>query len=426
VEAVAWISQLKTSGALALSLGALLAHRRRPGVAALLFALALLTKVSAVFALPMAAAFTWARRGGPGGGARHWAWLGVWALIFGVCAIPQFASFEHLGGVDVPAFSDRWVHLWTIAAIGARYLLMAATSYGVSAFQEPAPVTSPFDPWWLAALPAGTLLAWRALATLRRRSEEAAWWVGAAASFALVSQLRPFLHPIADRYLYFILPGLIGGVVLWAVEARERLAGVIGSGRFSAALGRGTAVGVGALVVLFALHSADRAKLWRSEILLLVDAASNYPEGGTAYFLRARRAAQEGDVEGAVAALRAAADRGIDRFMVLPEDPGLAPIRNAPAFRDVVREMAGQWIERARERGHSTQPELRVMAQAHLVREEYAEAVGLLERALRAGGPLDSVVRSELAAARAARAAQVRRRGEAGAEEEDPDRAQTR
>ena len=38
VEAVAWISQLKTTSAMALALGALLAHPRRPALGALLFA----------------------------------------------------------------------------------------------------------------------------------------------------------------------------------------------------------------------------------------------------------------------------------------------------------------------------------------------------------------------------------------------------
>ena len=60
VEAVAWASQLKTNAALAFSLGALLALRRHPVWATGLFALGLLTKASAAFALPTAAAFVWA------------------------------------------------------------------------------------------------------------------------------------------------------------------------------------------------------------------------------------------------------------------------------------------------------------------------------------------------------------------------------
>jgi hypothetical protein len=410
VEAVAWISQLKTNGALALSLGALLAHRRRPGLGALLFALALLTKASAVCALPAAAAFTWARRGRPGGSARHWRWLGLWGLILVLYSIPQFASFAHLGQVDVVAYDDPLVHARTIAAVGMRYLVMALTSYGVSAFQEPPPALSWLDPWWLAALPTGALLAWRVVATLRSRSQEAAYWVFAASSFALVSQLFPFVHPVADRYLYFVLPGLIGGALLLGMEGKHRLAASRESGRSlrlpsPGALAGGAAVVALLLATFFGLRTWERARLWRNETWLLTDAAAHYPGGSTAHFLRARRSAQVGDVDTAVAELRAAAELGIDSFSQIMGDPGLAPIRQTTAFAEVVREVAGRWIERARERGYSTQPELRVMGHAHLVREEYAEAVEALERALQAGGPLDSVVRAELEAVRARAAA---------------------
>ena len=82
-----------------------------------------------------------------------------------------------MASIHVPAYEDRFVQLRTIAAIGARYLVMAATSYGVSAFQALPPATSPLDPWWLASIPLGALLAWRVLGTLRRREEEAAYWI---------------------------------------------------------------------------------------------------------------------------------------------------------------------------------------------------------------------------------------------------------
>jgi hypothetical protein len=395
VEAVAWASQLKTNAALVFSLGALLALRRHPVWATGLFALGLLTKASAAFALPAAAAFVWAWGAHePAQTGRRGAWLAGWLLLFGLYAIPQFSSFAHLGAVEVEAFADPWVQLRTIAGVGARYLAMAATSYGVSAFQEPEPARSWLDPWWLVALPAGGLLAWRLVVTLRRRSVEAAWWVAAAASFAPVSQLFPFLNPVADRYLYFILPGLIGGVLCAGLELR---------GRLPVAAWRGAAAAAAALSVFFAVQSSARAELWRSELFLLVDAAEHYPEGGTASFLRARRFAREGDIEAAVAELRRASERGIDRFLVLESDPGLAPIRSEPAFRELIRELAGRWIELARRRGLRTQAELRMLGLAHLQRGELDAAVAAFERALEAGGPLEPVVRSELDAVRAER-----------------------
>jgi hypothetical protein len=363
-----------------------------------------LTKASALFALPMAVALTWVRGGGEAN-RRTWRWLGGWAVISGLYAIPQFGSFGAVGEVEIPAYENPWVHLRSIAGIGTRYLVMAATAYGVSAFQEPEPAFSIVDPWWLAALPLAALLIWRTAAAFRNRSEEAAYWVGAAAAFAPVSQLFPFLNPVADRYLYFILPGLIGGALFLLVDLRDRLeAGVW--------VERGVAVAVAGLAVFFAVHSAERAKLWVNETFLYVDAARHYPEGGTAAFLSARRAARQGDATAAVAALRRAADRGIDRFMVLRDDPGLASIRDTEEFRALLYEMAGRWIERAGRREHPTPPELRVMAHAHLVREEVAEAEALLERALSAGGPLEPVVRAELAVLRGSAAEPPRRQGE--------------
>jgi hypothetical protein len=259
----------------------------------------------------------------------------------------------------------------------------------VAAFQEPAPARSWLDPRWLAAIPLGAVLGWRTVVTLRARQPEAAWWIAAAAAWAPVSQLFPFLNPVADRYLYFMLPGLIGGAALWLDSAlRQR------------ALRRAAVALAAAVAALFALGSAERARLWRDEGLLLLDAARHYPDGATAHYLRARGAANRGEVEVAVAELREAWARGLDRFMAFEQDPVLATIRDTPEFRELIREMAGAWLERARERGHGTPAELLVMAQAHVVRGELAPAAALLEAGLAAGGPFEAVLRAELAAVR--------------------------
>jgi len=99
--------------------------------------------------------------------------------------------------------------------------------------------------------------------------------------------------------------------------------------------------------------------------------------------------------------LRHAADHGVDRFMALRNDPGLAPIRDTPEFRQLIREMAGRSIERATSRDDPTPAELRVTAQAHMIREEYASAEALLEEALHMGGLFEDVIRSELEVLRA-------------------------
>ena len=107
---------------------------------------------------------------------------------------------------------------------------------------------------------------WRMAVSFRSRSEEFAYWVAAAASFLPISQVFPFLIPVADRYLYFILPGLIGAGACIAVAVERRLA----AGPW---LGRVAIAGGVAVVGLFAVTSAQRAKLWTNETFLLLDAA---------------------------------------------------------------------------------------------------------------------------------------------------------
>jgi hypothetical protein len=402
VEAVAWMSQLKTDAALALSLAALLAFRPAPFAGTLLFAAALLTKASALFALPTAAALVWARRGGPGGGARHWAWVAVWALIFGLYTIPEFPSFAQFGEVEVKPYPDAAVHLRSIAAFGSRYLVMAATSYGLSIFHQPEPAHSILDPWWLAALPAAALFLWRIAVVLRRRSEEAAYWVAAAAGYAPISQVFPFLFPMGDRYLYFVLPGLIGGSLFLASEVRQRLAAVGGAPLLSArAISRAAIACSLALAAFFGVRSAERAGVWRNETYLLLDAERHYPDGGPANLLRARRAAQTGDVNGAIEALRRAEENGFANFMNLPNDRALAPIARTQAFYDFVGGMAGRWIERSRGWSHLNQAQYHLLAHAHMLRDEIPEAKTALEKAIAAGGPQEAVLRSELAQLRA-------------------------
>jgi hypothetical protein len=392
VEAVAWMSQLKTLAAMSFSLASLLLLRRLPALATLLFILAILTKSAALFLIPTAVALACTLGGREG--RRTLAWLSGWLLISVAYAFAHIGSFELLPAVDVQAFDDPLVHLYTVVSIGMRYIVMAATSYGVSAWQEPAPVLSPTDPWVLAAVPMGFYLAVRFFRALRAGSSELVFWVAAGAAFLPISQIEPFATPMADRYLYFLLPGLMGAALL---EARSY------AWRQQIDLARMAPVAAAltfAVVFSFGWRSAERVQLWQSEASLLLDAASHFPEGSTAAFIGARSAAQDGDVPRAIEQIRLAAQRGVDRFMTLPHDPGLAPLRDEPAFQELVRELAGQWIHRAHERGYSTQPGLRILGVAHLQREEYPEAVGAFEAALSAGGPLDETLREEIAAAR--------------------------
>ncbi len=403
VEVVAWMSQLKTSLALAACMGAVLAHRRFPKLAASLFVFGLLSKASAATALPWAAGLCWAR----GGTRRDWAWLGVWLLLLALFAVPELAAHRSSGGIEIAAFSDVRVHVQTIGAIGARYLLMAATSIGISAFHEPNPVLSATDPWWIAGVIAGLLFAWRTVAALRARREEAAYWLAAGASYLPISQLSPFLHPMADRYLYFILPGLIGGTLLLAQTFRSRWLAVSNgapSKRRATAASWATRVAIAASLVVvlgFSLRSHARAPLWQQEILLVRDSAAHFPHGGTASYWRAVVAASKGDVETTVSELRKALDRGLGFVRNFSNDPAFLRVRGHESFRRLVDDVALQWIAHAQSHQLQTQPWLRSVATAYLVRGEYEHAIDFFERSARVGGPLQAVILAEMESARA-------------------------
>ncbi len=392
VEAVAWISQLKSVLALPLVVAALLALPRRPALATACFALALLAKPAAVVALPVAALLERAR----GATDPRWRWLAGWTLLFAVFAVVEFATHQRGGAAGAILDEGALAALRTMATLGSRYVAMAATGLGVSSFHE-LDASGPLDLWWLAAWPLAIAVGWRFAVVFRRRSPEAAYWMWAAVGFAPVSQIFPFLYPLADRYLYFILPGLLGAVLL---AGSDLLAGLSEPRR--RVVGRAAMVLGVALAVSFAARVPSRAAVWRSNAALLADAARHYPDGKVANVLAAKRAAGRGDAVAAVAALRRAADRGYNRFQQLETDPSYASLRDAPAFRALVRELAAGWIASGSAKTDPTPSELRMLAHAHVTVGEAERALVLLERAIAAGGPYEPEIRADAEAIRAA------------------------
>jgi len=393
VEAVAWISQLKSVLALALVLGALLEFERRPLLATGLFAAALLTKAIAAVALPIAAGFAWSRGVAPGA-RRRWAALGGWALLLALFAVPELATSYRTGRAYATPHADLAAHARFIAWVGWRYLKLAVSGLGTSAFHEPGPVGWA-SPGWLLGLLAGLALIGRTALSLRRRSPEAGFWIGALAGFAPVSQIVPFYFALADRYLYFMLPWALGGAMLLVQErfptpsARQRRLGFLLSLPLLAA---------------FAILSHQRAALWRSEQLLLADSARHYPDGGTAYFVRAIVATHEGRPHDAVEALRASADRGYHFMRSFDSEPRLARLFERADFQALLREIARRQIAYAEERRFHTPQQLRGIAAAYLVLEDYDRAIEIYEQAIRQGGPLQSVLLDDLQRARERRA----------------------
>jgi hypothetical protein len=335
VEAVAWISQLKTTGAAALATAALVWRRRRL-LASVLFGLALLTKAQAAFALPVLALLEGSERA-ERGDRRRWLWVGVWALLFAGYALLEGRVYADVGAHSNPALeADPFLHLRAIVAIAARYLAMAATSHGLSTLHEPPLPISLADPWWCAGLAAGALLGWRFVHALRRRSAEAAYWIWAAAGFAPVSQVFPFVNPMGDRYLYFMLPGLLGAALLAGCEAARALPA---RWRDSESLRTGAAAAALAVLALFALRSLERARVFRDDDSYLIDSALHYPDGISAHVLRARGYARRGEVDQAMDELRAARSRGWAWVGILFTDRDFRPLARDPRFRDFVREL---------------------------------------------------------------------------------------
>jgi hypothetical protein len=388
VEAVAWISQLKSSSSLALSLAALLLFPRHRSLGTAFFVLSLLAKPTAAYALPVAVLLAWTRED-----RVPWRWFAFWGVVFAAFSVVEFGVHQRSGAAEAVLYDTPFVLVMTVCGLAMRYLVMAATSLGVSAFHEPEPIRSLLDPWWLFALPALALLGWRTIVVWRRRVPEVAWWVWALISFGPVSQIFPFLYPLADRYLYFILPGLIGGALLVGREILEQFAeGELRQRVSWVAVAAGVAV-----CVFFAGHSGERAGIWRYAATLTADAARNYPNGVSANLIRAKQAARIGDAAAAATALQAAAARGFNRFEKIYSDPGFDPVRTQPAFEAVVDEMALGRIRTVEAREKPTQGELRMAAHAHIVRREYAAARRMLRRALEQGGVHDAAIRTDLA-----------------------------
>jgi hypothetical protein len=392
IEGVAWISQSKTVLCAVFAFGALRAWRARPGLATALFACALLSKPHAVFVLPTAAAFAWVWRDRSRAG-----WLAGWCALLALYALPELIAFREFSGFRAEEAFDLGLRVRSIGATAARYAWMAATSLNVAAFAQPDPPVSWLDPWWLAGAALLALLGIRTVQTLRARREEGAYWILAASAFAPVSQLFPFLFPIADRYLYFALPGLIGAAWLALAELAQRVAARRGDTAQRSLRRAGALAGI-ALALFFAVRSEARGRLWREPVLLFLDSARHYPDGYPAQMLRARRAAQQGDAAEAAAALRAASARGASDFMAIAQDPALAPIAATPEFAGVLQEMATRFVATNPAGADTDQATWHLLAHAELLRGNARQAAVALAAAIRAGGLQDAVLREELAA----------------------------
>ena len=128
----------------------------------------------------------------------------------------------------------------------------------------------------------------------------------------------------------------------------------------------------------------------------MADVERNYPQGTAAKTNRATRAAQAGDAAAAVALLKQAHDRGYNRLDHLLM-PTYARIQNDPAFGQLKKQWAREWIERLSANPQPSQLELRVIAQAHVVLGDLMAARQEIIRAIDAGGPITGDLEQDLA-----------------------------
>jgi len=402
-ETVAWIFQLKTLVSLALALGALLLFERRPGLALALFALALLTKITALFALPVAAVQGWVRT--REGHPLRWGWLVAWVGVALVVTALELHAYRVQDDPRAILHESPVVHARTMVAIAMRYLAMAYTTWGLSTFHEPPPATSWLDPWWLGGVVVLALLGWRTVVVLRRRDEEAVFWVLAAASFGPVSQLFPFMYPMGDRYLYPILPGLIGGTLLALRRPAAWLADRARAGAPSDLLRLGAAAAALVLLATLSFRSHARAPVYLNNRTMMVDSALHYPDGIQAHLLRGSRAAREGDAVASARSYQRATELGFSNLHSLLTSPVLARVRDHPAFQEMLRDHALRDVIRLERREDKSQMEWVTLGRAHWVRGELDQAVRAYERALEMEGPLRPSIRQRLRQLRQERAA---------------------
>jgi hypothetical protein len=399
VEAVAWISQLKTSSCFVFALLALFTHPRRPLLSLVFFALALLAKPTGatVFFVVLTLGYVHASRPAESRNAEddwRWTFMAAWLVVLLAYAMAYVSVFSQSIPNIPPLYEDLGVRLRSIAAVGLRYLVMAATGYGTGAFHEPPGARSLLDPWWLSSLAVLLAMVWRIVVVFRRRSVELAFWVWPASWYAVVCGIVPIPFPIADRHLYFMLPGLIG-IACFVLADIDRWLESRSVRTPSRVLLRNVGIAAGAvLTVAFAAQSYEVSKLYGQPERLYELAADRYPDGTVARQMRAREAAWRGDVDATLSELRGMRIQYGPMLFELLADPTYEGIRQDPRFQSFITELARAHIEELDD--PQSQLALRQLAFAHMILGDQDAAERAIRRGLELEGPIREQLRADL------------------------------
>ncbi|MEE3329545.1 MAG: hypothetical protein VX246_01645, partial [Myxococcota bacterium] len=326
----------------------------------------------------------------PDDGAAEWVadrdlrWLLSWAGVFVAFAVVEFAAFFETAGSTQPVYGELDVRLRTSFAVALRYLAMALSGTGLAVFHDPPGTTSWLDPWFLGGVGWVGFVAWRCAVSWKARTLEIACWAFTVVSFVPISGGIPLPHAIADRYLYFMLPGLLGAL------------GLAASARWTDRIPKMVAITSGVAVLLLGVSANRHTTLWQSAEKLLSHSEARYPNGKVAVLRAARRSALSGDVDGCVASLRQVMARGYDRLDTLVSDPAYRALRGRPQFDAIIDELALRLIVRGDPDRDPSQADLRVRGQAQFVIGDVVAARRSLELAIKAGGPYTQQIEAEL------------------------------
>jgi hypothetical protein len=200
-----------------------------------------------------------------------------------------------------------------------------------------------------------------------------------------VAQLA-FRYPMADRYLYFLLPGLLGAALVtlapW-LRARSRRGG------------RGPRARRALLAIGLAASVLRRCGAWSSSSAPVCGRpgagrggrSPELPRRHPGQITLARRLIAQGDLEGAVAAVERARARGQTNPAAFIQDPSLQPLFQDPRYVAMMQDMTERWIERARQIPEPTISGLMGIAQAELFLGRVDAAFEAMDRAAALASP---------------------------------------